>query len=131
MPLFENLTNNGELETTQEEVQEVSEVLTDDSISAIAPIEKSNTFSLSHRNPELQSVMQQAEIINVSHNELSPNAFDASFLQAQEALVSHFESKLNNLPADVRASFLESLDLQSKYKPEFPLYAQVLKSSYA
>ncbi|MBA3995123.1 MAG: hypothetical protein C0469_16515 [Cyanobacteria bacterium DS2.3.42] len=130
MPPFENITNNGELET-EADVQEVSEILTGDSITAQTAIEKPNTFSLSHKNPELQSVMQQAEIINVSHNELSPNAFDASFLQAQEALVSHFESKLSKLPADVRASFLESLDLQSNYKPEFPLYAQVLKSSYA
>lgn len=130
MPPFENITNDGEFET-QADVQAVSEVLTDDSVALQAPIEKPNTFSLSHKNPELQSVMQQAEIINVSHNELSAEAFDASFLQAQEAMVSHFETKLSNLPADVRASFLESLDLQSNYKPKFPLHAQVLKSSYA
>ena len=127
---LDQITNVGDFENT-EEVQEVAEGLQNYSLTETTPIDRQNTFSLSHKNPELQSVMQTSEILNVSANELTPNAFDASFLRAQEALVSHFELQLSSLPDDVRASFLESLDLQSKYKPEFPLYAQVLKSSYA
>ncbi len=130
MSIFAKITSEAGFESTEIEPA-TSEGLEDYSFNKSAPVDKPNTFSLSHKNPELHSVMTHSEILNVSHSELTHKAIDACFLQAQNELVSHFELKLNSLPDDVRADFLQSLDLQSNYKPEFPLFAQVLKSSYA
>lgn len=130
MAPFENITNQADFETNDEFAQEQAEGLQGISLADIQPAESSDQFSISHKNPELHSVMQATEIMNVSHNELSACAIDEQFLKAQEELVSHFQLKLNGLPEEMRASVLESLNLQPKCG-QFPLFAQIVKSSLA
>ncbi|MBX9951391.1 MAG: hypothetical protein K2Y39_19640 [Candidatus Obscuribacterales bacterium] len=130
MSPFENVTNQADFETIDEFAQEQQEGLQGISLADIQPAEPADQFSISHKNPELHSVMQATEIMNVSHNELSACAIDEQFLKAQEELVSHFQLKLNGLPEEMRASVLESLNLQPKCG-QFPLFAQIVKSSLA
>jgi hypothetical protein len=130
MPPFEQITNDGEFESTEIEQEELVGLQECNAIGS-TPSELPIAFSLSHKNPELHTVMTNAEILNYSNNELTAEAIDASFLRAQQEYVSHFGPQIDSLPKDVKEALLASLDLQSKYKPEFPLFAQVLKSSYA
>ncbi|MCC6977252.1 MAG: hypothetical protein IT343_02970 [Candidatus Melainabacteria bacterium] len=101
------------------------------SLTDAMPIERNQTFSLSHKHPELQAVLNQTEIQNVNYTDLSEEGFDDSFMEARNTLVEHFTAKLSTLPPDVREDFLKSLDLQTTYKPNFPLHAQIHKSSFA
>lgn len=129
MPPFEQITNDGEFESTENEqaVEELQQCAANES----TPIERPNTFSLSHKNPELHTVMTNAEILNYSNTEMTAEAIDDCFKQVQEVYVSHFGPLINSLPDKERKALLASLDLESKYQPDFPLFAQVLKSSYA
>lgn len=129
MPPFEQITNGDEFEST--EIEQAIEEIQQCAANETTPTERPNTFSLSHKNPELHTVMTNAEILNYSNNELTPEAIDASFLRAQQEYVSHFGPQINSLPDDVKDALLKSLNLDSKYEPNFPLFAQVLKSSYA
>lgn len=130
MPPFEKVTNSNDFETVEDFAQDQAEGLQSYSLAESKPIEQNDSFSISHKNPELHSVMQATEIMNVSHNELSACAIDESFLKAQEELVSNFQLKLNGLPEEMRASVLESLNIQPKHG-QFPLFAQIVKSSLA
>ncbi|HNB22292.1 MAG TPA: hypothetical protein PKZ32_07740 [Candidatus Melainabacteria bacterium] len=134
MSPFDKVTSQADFENTAEFAQEHQEHkgLQEISLADLrpAPADTTNAFSISHQNPELHSVMQATEILNVSHNELSACAIDAQFLKAQEELVSHFQLKLSGLPEEMQASVLESLNLQPKYG-HFPLFAQIVKSSLA
>lgn len=125
MPPFEQISNDGEFEST--EIEQEIEVGQHNQYAANESTaqDRPHTFSLSHKNPELHTVMTNAEILNYSNNELTADAIDASFLRAQQEYVSHFAPQINSLPDDVKASFLASLDLQSNYKKEFPLFARI------
>lgn len=95
------------------------------------PIARNQTFSLSHKNPELQAVLNQSEIQNASYEIGNEQSLNDAFMDARKTLVEHFTAKLSTLPPEVREDFLKSLDLQTNYKPNFPLHAQILKSSFA
>ncbi|MCC7527999.1 MAG: hypothetical protein IT342_05715 [Candidatus Melainabacteria bacterium] len=129
MPPFEQITADGEFESS--EIDEGLEEIQQSAVSESTPTERQNTFSLSHKHPELYTVMTNAEILNYSNRELTADAIDASFLRAQQEYVSHFAPQINSLPDEVKDALLKSLNLDSKYEPNFPLFAQVLKSSYA
>ncbi len=129
MPPFEQITKDGEFEST--EIEQELEDIQQGAANEPTPQERQITFSLSHKHPELHTVMTNAEILNYSNNELTADAIDASFLRAQQEYVSHFAPQINSLPDDVKDALLKSLNLDSKYEPNFPLFAQVLKSSYA
>ncbi len=129
MPPFEQITEDGEFESTEIEhgLEEMQQCAANESTQE----ERQSTFSLSYKHPEFHQVMINAEILNYSNNELTADAIDASFLRAQQEYVSHFGPQINSLPDDVKDALLKSLNLDSKYEPNFPLFAQVLKSSYA
>ena len=129
MPPFDKVTGQPDLESIDEFAQEQAEGIQDYSIAETTPVESTNSFPTSYQNSELDQIMLSTELMNVGHHELSTSAIDESFLQAQEALVGHFADKLSGLPKELQDSVLASLDLQSKYQPSFPLYAQIVKSS--
>lgn len=129
MPPFDKVTSQPDFESFDEFEQEQAEGIQACSVDEATPVESSNSFSISHKNPELDQIMLSTELMNVGHNELSVRAIDDSFLQAQEALIGHFADKLSGLPKELQDTVLASLDLQSKYQPSFPLYAQIVKSS--
>ncbi len=131
MSVIGKITTGDAFENVEGKTQEMPHGLSEYSLTELAPADRNNSTFLNHKNPELQAVISQSEILNVSHRELTPDAIDDSFLQAQSALVDHFAMKLSALPDDVRDSFLKSLDLESHYKPSFPLHSQILKSSFA
>ncbi|HIA53673.1 MAG TPA: hypothetical protein EYN91_16530 [Candidatus Melainabacteria bacterium] len=132
MPPFENITNSAEFETVEEFAQDEIDGLQGFLRTAAKPLETTNSFSISHKNPELHSVMQATEIMNVSHNELSACAIDASFQQAKNELINHCHSrlKLSGLSEEALMGLLESLNVDPK-NGEFPLFEHLVKTSFA
>lgn len=132
MPPFENVTNSNDFETVEDFAQDQAEGLQSYSLGESKPIEQNDSFSISHKNPELHSVMQATEIMNVSHNELSACAIDASFQQAKNELINHCHSrlKLSGLSEEALMGLLESLNVDPK-NGEFPLFEHLVKTSFA
>ena len=107
MSRIDEIPTNSNLENLVEAAEAVPEGI-QDYFTDTLPIARNAGFSLSHKHPELQELLNQTEIQTarlVEQNEKGP---EQSISAVHDTFINYFVNKYGNVPLDTLLSALET-----------------------
>lgn len=117
MSSIEQAPTNYNFEQIEEVKDTVSQGIQNWSLTDAMPLARNQSFSLSHKYPELQAVLNQTEI-QTARNDASELSLEQSITEASDSLVRYLADKYGGLPREV---LLAAMDIPANKQSHFML----------